>query len=98
MVRLVRDTREHPDIRVGSSVRGAIDGIGLAVELAGLRNVGVTDWKVGLVAAKAALTGRIRLHESSSRTPEEVVTELYEKVFGTDPDLLAETEGSPGER
>jgi MoxR-like ATPase len=98
MVRLVRDTREHPDIRVGSSVRGAIDGIGLAVELAGLRGVPVTDWKVGLVAAKAALTGRIRLHESSSRTPEEVVTELYEKVFGTDPDLLVETEGSPGER
>ena len=79
-------------------MRGAIDGIGLAVELAGLRGVPVTDWKVGLVAAKAALTGRIRLHESSSRTPEEVVTELYEKVFGTDPDLLAETEGSPGER
>ena len=98
MVRLVRDTREHPDIRVGSSVRGAIDGIGLAVELAGLRGVPVTDWKVGLVAAKAALTGRIRLHESSSRTPEEVVTELYEKVFGTDPDLRVETEGSPGER
>ncbi len=98
MVRLVRDTREHPDIRVGSSVRGAIDGIGLAVELAGLRGVPVTDWKVGLVAAKAALTGRIRLHESSSRTPEEVVTELYEKVFGIDPDLMAETEGSPGER
>ena len=43
------ETREHPDIRVGSSVRGAIDGIGLAVELAGLRGVPVTDWKVGLV-------------------------------------------------
>ena len=28
--------------------------------------------------AKVALSGRIRLHESSSRTPEEVVTELYE--------------------
>jgi MoxR-like ATPase len=98
MVRLVRDTREHPDVRVGSSVRGAIDGIGLAVELAGLRGVPVTDWKVGLVAAKAALTGRIRLHESSSRTPEEVVTELYEKVFGTDPDLVSDGEGSPGER
>ena len=48
---------------------------------------------------QAALTGRIRLHESSSRTPEEVVTELYEKVFGTRrPDLLVETEGSPGAR
>ena len=31
------------------------------------------DWQVGLVAAKVALSGRIRLHESSSRTPEEVV-------------------------
>jgi len=43
-------------------------------------------------------TGRIRLHESSSRTPEAVVTDLYEKVFGTDPDLTSDREGSPGER
>ena len=71
MVGLVRATRDHTDIRVGSSVRGAIDAVGLARELAGLRGVPATDWKVGLVSAKAALTGRIRLQESCNRTPED---------------------------
>ena len=30
MVRMVRATRDHDDIRVGASVRGAIDAVGLA--------------------------------------------------------------------
>jgi MoxR-like ATPase len=75
-------------------VRGAIDAVGLARELAGLRGVPATDWQVGLIAAKAALTGRIKLHEACNRTPEEVVAELYEQEFGTDPDR---GEGAPGE-
>ena len=94
VVRMVRATREHDDIRVGASVRGAIDAVGLARELAGIRGVPATDWQVGLVAAKAALTGRIKLHEACKRTPEEVVAELYQQEFGRDPDR---EEGSPGE-
>ena len=96
-VTLVRLTRDHVDVRVGSSVRGAIDAVGLARELAGLRDVRHDEWQVGLLAAKAALTGRIRLHESSDRTPEEVVTELYEQVFGPQPREDEGEEGSPGE-
>jgi MoxR-like ATPase len=106
MVELVRGTREHADIRVGSSVRGAIDAVGLAGELAALRGVDVTDWTVGLHSAKAALTGRIKLQESCGRTPEDVVTELYERVFGPPPDDRPPSEdrsdesevASPGER
>ena len=99
-MRLVRSTRDHPDVRVGSSVRGAIDTVGLTRELAALRGVPLEDWWVGLRAATAALTGRIRLQESCSRTPEEVVREMYEKVFGAEPvDRDADAgEGSPGER
>jgi MoxR-like ATPase len=95
MVRMVRATRDHDDIRVGASVRGAIDAVGLARELAGLRGVPATDWQVGLLAAKAALTGRIKLHEACKRTPEEVVAELYEREFGRDPDREEETPGEP---
>ncbi|MEI2817028.1 MAG: AAA family ATPase [Microthrixaceae bacterium] len=40
---LVRATREHPDVRVGSSVRGAIDLTMLAAELHRLRDVAVDD-------------------------------------------------------
>jgi MoxR-like ATPase len=102
VVALVRSTRDHPDVRFGSSVRGAIDICRLAVELAKIRGTGTDDWHVGLVAAKASLSGRIRLHDGCDRTPEEIVTDLYIDVFGpeptddADPDL--DGEGRPGER
>ncbi len=85
VVDLVRRTREHADIRVGSSVRGSIDLVRLAVSLGSLRQVEATAWRVGLDAALVSLSGRVRLHESCSRAPEEVVRELYETVFGAEP-------------
>lgn len=97
IVGLVRATRSHPDIRVGSSVRGAIDLVGLAVELAKLRKVPHPDRCVGLDAALVALSGRIRIQESSSRSPEDVVRELYCDVFGPDPEDQGDGGDSPGE-
>ena len=85
VVELVRRTREHPDVRVGSSVRGAIDTVRLAVSLGELRGRRPQSWRTGLDAALVALSGRVRLQESCSRTPEAVVTELYEAVFGREP-------------
>jgi MoxR-like ATPase len=73
----VRATREHPDVRVGSSVRGAIDLALLAEQLASLRGTGPTDDDVGLDAALAALSGRIRVREGSGRASEDVVRELW---------------------
>jgi MoxR-like ATPase len=101
VVTLVRNTRTHPDIRFGSSVRGAIDITRLAVELGRLRGVPTDDWYVGLAAAKASLSGRIRLHDGCGRTPEEIVTELYVGVFGSEPGEGAADGGqevTPGER
>ena len=85
VVELTRRTREHPDVRIGSSVRGAIDLARLATALAARRGVDVTDWRVGLDAALVALSGRIRLSESGTRAPEDIVRELYEAVFGVGP-------------
>ncbi len=101
VVDLVRRTRDHADVRFGSSVRGAIDIARLAVELGRLRDAPTDDWHVGLAAAKAALSGRIRLHDGAGRTPEQVVTELYVAVFGAEPAADEEPaggEGTPGER
>jgi MoxR-like ATPase len=59
------------------------------------------DWYVGLAAAKASLSGRIRLHDGCGRTPEEIVTELYVGVFGSEPGEGAADGGqevTPGER
>jgi MoxR-like ATPase len=85
VVDLVRRTREHPDIRIGSSVRGAIDTVRLACSLGGLRELPPESWRTGLDAATVALSGRIRLQESCGRSPEAVVRELYEAVFGAEP-------------
>ena len=76
-VRVVRASREHPDVRVGSSVRGAIDLALLAEQLADLRRSEPTDEHVGVDAALAALSGRIRVREGSGRAPEDVVRELW---------------------
>ena len=85
VVELTRRTRDHDDVRIGSSVRGAIDTARVASSLAALRERDVTDWHVGLDAATVALSGRIRLAESCSRAPEDIVRELYEGVFGPPP-------------
>ena len=82
VVDLVRRTRSHPDIRVGASVRGAIDLVLIARSLARLRAAEPASGEVTRDAALAALSGRIRLHESCGRTPEEVVTALWRDVFG----------------
>jgi MoxR-like ATPase len=84
-VRLVRATREHRDLRMGSSVRGAIDlvllldgllrmrgGYGLSAD--GARET-VRD------AMHAALSGRIRVTEGVERTPESVLDEILDEVW-----------------
>jgi MoxR-like ATPase len=100
VVELVRATREHSEIRIGSSVRGAIDLILLADELAELRGRPVTDREVGLDAALTALSGRIRLQESSNASPETVITELWDRIMGRPDDAegtVAEPpQGEPG--
>ncbi len=81
VVELVRATRTHPEIRIGSSVRGAIDMLLLANELAVLRGARADSREVALDAALTALTGRVRLHDSSSRDVETVITELFDRIM-----------------
>lgn len=80
-VAVTRGTRTHPDVRVGSSVRGAIDLVEVATQLAKMRGLEPTDPTTGLDAALTALSGRIRLHEGGSSTPESVITDLWEAVL-----------------
>jgi MoxR-like ATPase len=101
-VELVRRTRDHPEVRVGSSVRGAIDLVLVADALGALRGVSPSDRTVSLDAALTAMSGRLRMHEGSSRTPEDVVRELWEDVFrppdGAEPDTApGEEDAAPGE-
>lgn len=79
-VALTRATRAHPDVRQGSSVRGAIDLTLVARELAGLR---AADGYPDLVydAMIVALSGRIHLDEAAETTPEAVLAEIWADRF-----------------
>jgi MoxR-like ATPase len=83
VVDVVRRTRLHPDLRVGSSVRGAIDFARVAAKLAPIRGLPIHDQDVSLDAALVALSGRVRVREGCMRSPEDVVTEIWQDVFAT---------------
>lgn len=105
-VELSRATREHPDLRNGSSVRGAIDTALLAGGLAEIRGGQPGERPVLLDAALAGLTGRIAVQDGSSRTPEEIVTEIVDQVLAKqrepedkperDPESEDDDRGPPG--
>jgi MoxR-like ATPase len=85
-VALARATRDHPDLAMGASVRGAIDLALVAGELAGLRGVVLRrehhDARdVVLDAALCALSGRVVPAETTSRPAEAIIAELWEDLF-----------------
>lgn len=95
VVEVVRASRDHSEVRVGSSVRGAVDLLALSNDLAALRDRSPTDFDIGLDCALAALSGRIRLHESTNSTPEDIVTELWTSILGPQPDDQHADDGTP---
>lgn len=96
VVATVRDSRNHPEVRTGSSVRGAIDLVLVAHELASLRELPTLEPSVSLDAALLALSGRIRLREGSPRSPEDVVRELWERHLA--PLAEEDGDGDPGDQ
>ncbi|ATQ31768.1 MoxR family ATPase [Rhodococcus ruber] len=104
-VALTRATREHPDLRGGSSVRGAIDLTLVAMQLFDMRGVAddlpdSTDpprdlpaeyTGAVLDALLVALSGRIAVDEVSETTPEAVLREIWQDHF-----LLRPAAAAPG--
>ncbi|MGH8929734.1 MAG: AAA family ATPase [Egibacteraceae bacterium] len=80
-VDVCRSTREHPDLSMGSSVRGAIDLVLLAAGLARARRDEALGFDVIRDAAQAALSGRVRVAEGCDRTPEEIIDALVRDWF-----------------
>jgi MoxR-like ATPase len=87
-VRLVRATRDHRDLRMGSSVRGAIDLVVLLDGLlrmrggSGLSADGARE--TARDAMHAALSGRIKVTEGVERSPESVLDEILAEVWPED--------------
>lgn len=98
VVEVVRRTRDHPDLAVGSSVRGAIDTAAVARSLLGLRGQTLAEagTTTGLDAALVALSGRVRVRDGSSRRAEDVIGELWAQVFA-EPDPTSPAPRSDGD-
>ena len=94
-VAVTRATRDHSDIRQGSSVRGAIDLTLIAGQLLGLGDVSPGDEEgyrdVVFDAMIVALSGRIFLDETADSTPEQVLRQVWEDHF-----LLGPAAADPG--
>ena len=93
-VAVTRATRVHPDVRQGSSVRGAIDCVLVAAGLARLRGVASRDEEgyraLLLDAMIVALSGRIHLDDAAQTTPEQVLRAILEEH------LLLQAAAAPG--
>ena len=77
-VALTRATRSHPDLRRGSSVRGAIDLVAVAQALNAVD--GVEEGRRFVDAAHLALSARIAVDETVDTTPEAVISQLWERT------------------
>jgi magnesium chelatase subunit D len=96
-VTLTRATRDHRDVRMGSSVRGAIDLVLLLTGLARLRGEHSMTRDTARDAACAALSGRIRIADGCDRTPESVLDELLGELWPADLPELSEPSEPPGD-
>jgi MoxR-like ATPase len=85
-VAITRATRTHPELRRGSSVRGAIDLTAIASELTPLADPGEDAHRNRVLdAGMLALSARISLDEASDRTPEDVIRDIWERHFFSRP-------------
>ena len=87
-VEMVRRTRSHKDVRLGASVRGAIDMVLIARQLLEFGN-GAAGARPAFASAVMALRDKIWLNETTSRSPEDVLQEIWHGVA----DALQASEG-----
>jgi len=79
-----RATRLHRDVRMGASVRGAIDLVLLIDGLSRLRSEPAMSRVTARDAAYAALSGRIRIADGSDRSPESVLDDILDALWPAD--------------
>jgi len=84
-VRIARETRRHPEIKQGASVRGAMDMVAIAEQLQRISK-GEKEAEVLRAALHSAMSGKIWLEETTERTAEEILDEILHNVL-KDPKL-----------
>lgn len=91
-VKIVRKTREDPEIRRGSSVRGAIDITALVTARTGRD---FPDQETWVEASTMALATKIELRERSGKSVEEVIRQIVLSVLNEQQRLKTGRSGSP---
>jgi MoxR-like ATPase len=80
-VNMARETRKHPEIKLGSSVRGSIDMIDIYRKTLDIQgrdmNEGGTDYELLLDSAVMALRSKIWVFETSEKKPEDLIREIF---------------------
>ena len=76
-VDMVRATREHEDIKLGASIRAAIDMVDL---FAGMQKLADHPRKNILIAARMALSNKIWLNEMTRKTADNIIEEIWSSL------------------
>ncbi|MEM3437703.1 MAG: AAA family ATPase [Nitrososphaerales archaeon] len=77
-VKIVRKTREEPEIRRGASIRGAIDIVDLVQHLSGSFTLDLDVW---MKATIMALSTKIELQDRSTQSMREVIQKIVTSVL-----------------
>ncbi len=76
-VSMVRKTREHPDVKLGASVRAAIDLVDIYKSLQRTRNQTTVNF---VLAAQMALSNKVWLNETTSRSPNDIIDDIWDTL------------------
>jgi MoxR-like ATPase len=83
-VAIARDTRKHPDVKLGSSVRGSIDMIDIYAKTMNGLGCSISSHQLDdsllLHSAMMSFRSKIWIYETSEKTPEEVIREIFNKL------------------
>jgi MoxR-like ATPase len=89
-VQMVRATREHEDIKLGASIRAAIDMVDL---FTGMQKLADQPRQNILISARMALSNKIWLNEMTRKTADDIIEEIWSSLRG-----LYETFAGSGNR
>jgi MoxR-like ATPase len=76
-VSLTRKTREHPEIKLGASIRAAIDTVDLYSGMQRLQTHSEEDF---LLTARMAVSNKIWLNEMTAKTADELIEEIWRSI------------------
>ena len=79
-LKVVLETRNHPDVKVGISTRGLLQWVKFAKALTYMRELDILPIEILKECAVEVLSHRLVLKESSLKTPKEVIGEILQNL------------------